>query len=153
MSFCESARFDADTCQTAALLTSELVTNALLYGKGRATLHLQAPPPCLRVAVEDHNPQLPAVGECPALSATSGRGLHIVSVLASHWGIEQTDNGKPSGSNSNSHYVKKRRIPRSESALPGRLRLLVSAQAAVRGSGARDIAGRPPPGGATAARP
>jgi anti-sigma regulatory factor (Ser/Thr protein kinase) len=92
--FCTAADMPDDICETAALLTSELVTNAVLHGRSRATLHVRKPPPYLRVSVEDHNPELPEVGDRPALSATSGRGLHIVAELASRWGIERSENGK-----------------------------------------------------------
>ncbi len=92
--FCSAADMPDDVCQTAALLTSELVTNAVLHGRSRATLYVRKPPPYLRVTVEDHNPELPEIGDEPALSATSGRGLHIVAELASRWGIEPSESGK-----------------------------------------------------------
>ncbi len=92
--FCSAAQMPDEVCQTAALLTSELVTNAVLHGRSRATLYVHKPPPYLRVTVEDHNPRLPEIGEHPALNATSGRGLHIVAELASRWGIEASDHGK-----------------------------------------------------------
>ncbi len=91
---CGAAKLPEEVCQTAALLTSELVTNAVLHGRSRATLYVRRPPPFLRVTVEDHNPQLPALGEHPELSATSGRGLRIVAELASRWGIEPSGQGK-----------------------------------------------------------
>lgn len=94
MQFCAAAEMPEDICQTAALLTSELVTNAVLHGRSRTTLYVRKPPPYLRVTVEDHNPELPEIGEHPALSATSGRGLHIVAELASRWGIEPSEQGK-----------------------------------------------------------
>lgn len=92
--FCSAAEMPEDICQTAALLTSELVTNAVLHGRSRTTLYVRKPPPYLRVTVEDHNPELPEIGEHPALSATSGRGLHIVAELSSRWGIEPSGQGK-----------------------------------------------------------
>ena len=48
----------------------------------------------LRVAVRDDNPELPEIGESPVLDLESGRGLTIVSVLASRWGIELSGDGK-----------------------------------------------------------
>ena len=92
--FCAAADLPEELCSTAALLTSEVVTNAILHGRSRATLRVQEPPPYLRVAVEDANPALPAVGESPPVDATSGRGMQIVAALADRWGIEATATGK-----------------------------------------------------------
>lgn len=92
--FCVAADLPEELCQTAALLTSEVVTNAVLHGRTRATLRVQEPPPFLRVSVEDSNPDLPDIGDAPELVATSGRGMHIVAALAHRWGIEATATGK-----------------------------------------------------------
>lgn len=93
-SFCTAAAFDEDVCRTAALLTSELVTNAVLHGRTGAVLRVENPPPLIRVSVFDGNPDLPPLGESPSLDATSGRGLHIVAALADRWGVEPRDGGK-----------------------------------------------------------
>ena len=92
--FCAAADLPEELCQTAALLTSEVVTNAVLHGRTRATLRVQEPPPYLRVAVEDANPDLPEIGDAPELGSASGRGMHIVAALADRWGIEATPTGK-----------------------------------------------------------
>jgi anti-sigma regulatory factor (Ser/Thr protein kinase) len=89
--FCAAAELDPDVCETAALLTSELVTNAILHGRTRARLTARRPGDRLHVSVQDQNPALPAVGSHD-LTAESGRGLAIVAALADDWGIE-TDNG------------------------------------------------------------
>ena len=92
--FCAAARLPDEICHTAALLVSELVTNAILHGRSAATLEAHRPPEFIRVAVRDENPSLPAVGDNPAFGAESGRGLMIVSMLAPRWGIEPADGGK-----------------------------------------------------------
>jgi anti-sigma regulatory factor (Ser/Thr protein kinase) len=92
--FCQAAKLPADMCHTAALLVSELVTNAVIHGRTSATIEVHQPPGTLRVAVRDDNPVLPPVGELPSLTAESGRGLTIVSVLADNWGIEAVEGGK-----------------------------------------------------------
>lgn len=91
--FCRAADLDDEVCQTAALLVSELVTNAVVHGRSRATLTAERPPGLLRLAVEDSNPTLPAVGDAPPLDRESGRGLQIVAALATRWGIERTADG------------------------------------------------------------
>lgn len=91
---CAAADVDAEVCETAALLTSELVTNAVLHGGSRAVLDVRKPPPALRVTVRDDDPRLPAAGDAPPLSAESGRGLLLVSRLADRWGVTSLDGGK-----------------------------------------------------------
>lgn len=92
--FCSAADLPDELCHTAALLVSELVTNAILHGRSSAKLEAHRPPGLLRVAVRDDNPALPAVGETPVFGNESGRGLMIVSMLAPRWGVEPIDGGK-----------------------------------------------------------
>jgi anti-sigma regulatory factor (Ser/Thr protein kinase) len=91
--FCRAADLDDEYCENASLLVSELVTNAVLHGRSRAVLDVRRPPPVLRVWVRDDNPALPPVGISPELTAESGRGLVLVSALASRWGVEATEDG------------------------------------------------------------
>lgn len=90
---CNAADLGENTCATAALLVSELVTNAIRYGGSRAVLEAAAPGGMLRVAVRDDNPDLPVVGHSPDLTAESGRGLLLVSTLADDWGVESIEGG------------------------------------------------------------
>ena len=92
--FCRAAGLPASVCQTAALLVSELVTNAVIHGRTTATVEVHRPADTLRVTVRDDNPALPGVGDSPDFDAENGRGLLIVSKLATHWGIEAGDGGK-----------------------------------------------------------
>lgn len=88
---CNAGKLGEHTCATAALLVSELVTNAIRYGSSRAVLEATAPGGVLRVAVRDDNPDLPVLGEHPSITAENGRGLLLVSTLADSWGIEDVD--------------------------------------------------------------
>jgi anti-sigma regulatory factor (Ser/Thr protein kinase) len=92
--FCQAAGLSEENCQTAALLVSELVTNAIIHGRTSAQIDAHRPGAKLRVSVRDDNPDLPPVGNRPPLTAESGRGLTIVSMLASRWGIEARGKGK-----------------------------------------------------------
>jgi anti-sigma regulatory factor (Ser/Thr protein kinase) len=90
---CNAAQLGESTCATAALLVSELVTNAIRYGGSRAVLEATAPGGVLRVAVRDDNPALPVVGRHPELTQEGGRGLLLVSTLADSWGVETVEGG------------------------------------------------------------
>ena len=92
--FCSAAEMPEELCQAAALIVSELVTNAVIHGRTSATVQVHRPADLLRVSVRDDNPILPAAGAAPNLSAESGRGLTIVAALADRWGVETVDGGK-----------------------------------------------------------
>jgi anti-sigma regulatory factor (Ser/Thr protein kinase) len=92
--FCIASQLSEDDCHTAALLTSELVTNAVRYGGSRATLEARRPGGVLRISVEDDNPELPEEGLSPPYRAESGRGIMLVDALAARWGVEKHSGGK-----------------------------------------------------------
>ncbi|MEU3459998.1 ATP-binding protein [Streptomyces sp. NPDC006733] len=70
---------------TAALLTSELATNAYRYAQGPASLRVDWEPHRLRVAVRDSNPELPAA-LAPDPDADGGRGLFLLDLFADRCG-------------------------------------------------------------------
>jgi anti-sigma regulatory factor (Ser/Thr protein kinase) len=82
-----------EVSECAALLTSELVTNAVLHAATpfTVTLHLMADR--IRVDVADASPMVPAIKEYAADAAT-GRGLTLFSTLASDWGVQAVNGGK-----------------------------------------------------------
>lgn len=76
------------------LLTSELVTNALLYAQGRIVLEVTPRPSTYRISVHDPVPCGVAPLQVP-VTATSGRGLALVDQLSVSWGVESpADSGK-----------------------------------------------------------
>jgi len=77
----------------AALLTSELVTNAVLHAATPMCVTLHILPDRIRVDVADGNPALPALKEYGRDAAT-GRGLTLFNTLASNWGVQAVDGGK-----------------------------------------------------------
>lgn len=77
----------------AALVASELVTNAVLHARTAITLRLQLHGDTIRIEVFDENPRLPVVAPCPP-EATSGRGLALISATATAWGMEHRGDGK-----------------------------------------------------------
>lgn len=92
--FCRAAQLPEDITDTAALLVSELVTNAIVHGRSSAIVEVHRPADTLRVAVRDDNPELPPIGNHPELGHEAGRGLLIVAMLAPKWGIEAGEGGK-----------------------------------------------------------
>lgn len=103
---------DADT---AVLLTSEVFTNAILHGgaaggggdedgdddgngagHGEIRLVESWDGERFRIEVHDSRPAGPDLGDRPldAVTGESGRGLGMVGLLADHWGVERTAEGK-----------------------------------------------------------
>jgi len=81
--------------ETAALLVSELVTNAVRHARGSdaITLELQAGRTWLRIEVQDADPRWPQP-RTPAEFDASGFGLVLVDALAGKWGVRETATGK-----------------------------------------------------------
>jgi anti-sigma regulatory factor (Ser/Thr protein kinase) len=75
------------------LLTSELVTNAVLHARTALRLKLSYDHDGLTVSVLDGNVRLPAVAGIPD-DATSGHGLLLVERLSDSWGVEHNTLGK-----------------------------------------------------------
>jgi hypothetical protein len=78
--------------EDAALLLTELVTNAALHAKTDVVITIELKPGCLRLAVTDGSPRHPVVRHYSDQS-TTGRGLALVSALASQWGITPHPDG------------------------------------------------------------
>jgi anti-sigma regulatory factor (Ser/Thr protein kinase) len=77
----------------AALLTSELVTNAVLHAATPFTVTLHHMEDRIRVDVADGNPVVPSIKDYAADAAT-GRGLTLFNTLASNWGVLPVVGGK-----------------------------------------------------------
>ena len=73
--------------ETAQLVTSELVTNALRHGAGKIELRLRLLDAFLRIEVVDQGlGQAPAV-RTEAPDESGGWGLRIVDQLSAQWGV------------------------------------------------------------------
>lgn len=71
--------------QDAALLVSELVTNAVTHGVGEIWLRVDTETDGVRVEVSDQGNV--ALAPSPTPGAHGGWGLRIVDELASEWGV------------------------------------------------------------------
>lgn len=77
---------------SAALVVSELTSNALLHARSEFVVRLVVRPPqegrpVLRIEVGDGSSDLPTVHNF-TIASTSGRGLHLVESLSAAWGVE-----------------------------------------------------------------
>ncbi|MBV9041842.1 MAG: response regulator [Acidimicrobiia bacterium] len=76
-----------------ALLTSELVTNAILHAHSEIELSVSMTPDVIRIDVVDHSDSMPAM-RTASEEDTSGRGLGLVEALATSWGVDERPGGK-----------------------------------------------------------
>ena len=79
--------------ETAALIVTELTTNAILHAKSAYVLTLEHSAGSLRIAVSDFAPETALELQLPDLGATRGRGLPLVDALATDWGVTADEQG------------------------------------------------------------
>ena len=81
--------------ETAVLLVSELVTNAVRHARGThaIALELQTAGTWLRIEVHDADPRWPRP-RTPAGFDESGFGFMLVDAMAGKWGVRDTATGK-----------------------------------------------------------
>jgi anti-sigma regulatory factor (Ser/Thr protein kinase) len=86
---------DTQLVEAAALLVSELVTNAVTHAGSEVHVVIGrgAAYAVLRVEVGDFSTAPPTLGGFD-LEAMSGRGLALVEALADRWGVETHGSGK-----------------------------------------------------------
>jgi anti-sigma regulatory factor (Ser/Thr protein kinase) len=76
----------------AELLVSELVTNAVVYGRAAITLRVNLDPPGIGIAVHDRgDDSIEVAPDPPDPNAPGGRGLLIVRTIATAWGVTPSD--------------------------------------------------------------
>ncbi len=83
----------ADVRETAALLTSELVTNAVIHTQHPFELNVERFDDRIRVTVADASLEEPVVRDIDP-GRERGQGLIIVRALATVWGVGRHPNGK-----------------------------------------------------------
>lgn len=81
-----------DFVDTAALLATELVANAVRHTDGACALELTRRGSLLRLAVLDNGQGTPSV-ETPGPLAFGGRGMRIVASVSTAWGVDQLEDG------------------------------------------------------------
>ena len=82
-----------DHVNDVVLVTSELVTNAVVHGRPPFLLAATTGPDRTRVEVRDHSPVAPAARAAED-DEEHGRGLLIVADVTSRWGVASIADGK-----------------------------------------------------------
>ena len=75
-----------EVVETVELLTSEVITNALVHARSAPELAVRVRREMVRVEVADVSPVVP-IRRAINTDALSGRGIAIVKSLASQWGV------------------------------------------------------------------
>lgn len=83
----------AGLSDTAMLLVSELVSNAVLHAGTPIEVLVSIDDGTMRIEVRDGSPQLPVRKNYSNLSGT-GRGLRMVERMATAWGADAEPDGK-----------------------------------------------------------
>lgn len=82
-----------DVVDVATLLVSEVVTNSVLHAGTEIGLRCERRGGGVRIEVSDGSSMVPGVRHYDP-EATTGRGLGLVSTLATSWGVRLHDHGK-----------------------------------------------------------
>jgi DNA-binding NarL/FixJ family response regulator len=81
---------DQELLDDALLVVSELAANGVTHGRSALRLKVSLKPAALRIEVMDHGSGTPEP-QPPTQTEEHGRGLHMVGVLTSAWGMESLD--------------------------------------------------------------
>jgi anti-sigma regulatory factor (Ser/Thr protein kinase) len=79
--------------ETAVLLTSELVTNAILHARSPVTVAVSSRNGSVRIGVNGDSEQVP-IRQVGSDALGGGRGLHVVEALADRWGTTAGESGR-----------------------------------------------------------
>lgn len=83
-----------DRTEDAVAIVSELTANAVVHAASDPVVMLSTHEGTLRIAVQDGSPGEPVAATDPSASATTGRGLALVSALSDRWGYIGVGAGK-----------------------------------------------------------
>src|SRR5918997_1912372 len=81
-----------DLVDSASLVTTELVTNAVIHAESDAVVTISAAGDIVRVSVRDFSRTRPTFR--PATAPVGGRGLRIIAAITNRWGTEVLSDGK-----------------------------------------------------------
>lgn len=84
---------DDDDLQDVLIVTSELVTNAVMHTGSASQLEVRPGDDEVELRVSDGDPRAPARRTLVGLQA-QGRGLALLGALAQRWGVDEREDGK-----------------------------------------------------------
>jgi anti-sigma regulatory factor (Ser/Thr protein kinase) len=84
---------EADVCDATALLTSEIVSNAVIHGRSDIRLVVTGAPHGMRIEVGDDNHCHP-VPKAADPEDLDGRGLVLLEAISTCWGVDDDQRGK-----------------------------------------------------------
>jgi anti-sigma regulatory factor (Ser/Thr protein kinase) len=84
---------DEGLAEEAALVVTELATNALIHARSRFAVSVRRADDVVRIAVTDASVRVP-VARSRSAQATTGRGMRLVTAFADAWGVERHLDGK-----------------------------------------------------------
>jgi anti-sigma regulatory factor (Ser/Thr protein kinase) len=88
------ASHHAAVFETAQLLVSEVVTNALMHGRAPITLQISCVEGVgMQIEVTDTGPAMPVM-RAHDVDAAHGRGIALVDLLSDAWGVQPAQPGK-----------------------------------------------------------
>ena len=90
----ELSDWPPDVVFVAELLTSEVLTNAVLHAHSSVEVVLTHLDGGLQVEVTDESDLLPLLAESVKDSDDHGRGLPMVRDMSDQWGVAEIDSGK-----------------------------------------------------------
>jgi anti-sigma regulatory factor (Ser/Thr protein kinase)/anti-anti-sigma regulatory factor len=83
-----------DAEEAAAIVATELVSNAVQHARSTCRVTVTVDSQGLRVGVRDYAPGCEPRPQPVGMSRATGRGLHLVVMLSSAWGVHQHPDGK-----------------------------------------------------------
>jgi anti-sigma regulatory factor (Ser/Thr protein kinase) len=83
----------SEAVEIAALLVTELVTNAVLHARTAIVLAVDCAPGRVFIRVADRSASVPR-HRTYGTDAATGRGIALVDELATSWGVERSPHGK-----------------------------------------------------------
>jgi anti-sigma regulatory factor (Ser/Thr protein kinase) len=83
-----SGRLQPEDVESAALVVSELVTNAVVHAGTPVEVALELDGRLLRLRVVDGDGRPPVPRRAVSDSLSTGRGLRLLEVLSTRWGVE-----------------------------------------------------------------